>query len=62
MSDITGGVKNWCQFTNISILFKKPSRVPPELSINKIAPTLCKSGLSKYRLKKAYFTPTLWSH
>ena len=58
MSYPSGGVKNWCQITNISIFIKKPSKVLPEVYIKKIAPTFCKLRLLKYSLKRAFLTPT----
>lgn len=53
-----GGVKNWCQITNINNFIKNLLRAPPDMCINKIAPTFCKLRLSKYSLKRAYFIPT----
>lgn len=51
------GDKNWCQNTDINQTVKIASPSHSELSINKIAPTLCKLRLFKYRLKRTYFIP-----
>ena len=59
MTYSSGGVKNWYQITNINNFIKNLLRAPPDMCINKIAPTYCKSGLSKYSLKRAYFIPIL---